>query len=823
VFVDTKEGAGKDAEEQVYEDACQHQGRLQEDLSKAPQLPPGILREKTLDDMVDRFDTIFGVPMPNRSEKVKKKERIMEHLRKHTKRRRGDAVPPDYIEWEQTSKIYELFCTKLNIFERIFFTVDVGESSSILSTVCSFFLIFMIFVSIAFWMVSTLPSMQNTKWCEDCDCSSTETGECPPAPHPMFMWVEAVCVITFTVEYFVRLFTVHSVRFALLDEYFLEAVLTGEHMVDVKAKHHPTESHGSQGSIEKSQSHMGEGALREEEGKGEGMQGCSYPRKLDSKLKTTFNHLIGFSNVIDLLAILPFWLEKMNIKGGGGFLVVLRILRLTRIFRVFKLGKYNDVFAMFTGVVNQSMPALFLMLFFICLGCCLFGTLVWFAEQGTWYPEGNPTLSLLTSGGVPSPIVGRGAWLRHDGSKDPEPDCLEESPFQSIIHSFWYVIVTITTVGYGDVSPTTPEGKIVATVAILNGIIVLAMPIGVVGANFSEQYYHVIDEQKKRQRKKQQLESTRELEEQEDAATEPKKGDAGGETAETDKKTLRIDVARTLILVDAEGLDNKWQQDFPAVLHQELSEHLRSFMDSFIPKWSADRESSAPESADDVSKPKIQMARLLDLDALAAHVNTVISTVTSADDFAEFGLKEAYVCRRKWQEFVSKCWEYATEMCQLEKMKAPPEVCGDSSNIPEYKMMMKERERSKATAEQGASLGSTSDGHPGDTGSQRLRSEHAASSSRHPGGDLAPSPIPSPPSPRPDPPQVIGSPEADHDKHPEITGSEQSGDTQQSPPHATGLPGMPESPCVAQADLPLSPDSPKDAQPQSPHTQESLA
>jgi hypothetical protein len=75
VVVETKEGAGKDAEEQVYEDACQHQGRLQEDWSKAPQLPPGILREKTLDDMVDRFDTIFGVPMPNRSEKVKKKRK----------------------------------------------------------------------------------------------------------------------------------------------------------------------------------------------------------------------------------------------------------------------------------------------------------------------------------------------------------------------------------------------------------------------------------------------------------------------------------------------------------------------------------------------------------------------------------------------------------------------------------------------------------------------------------------------------------------------------------------------------------------------------
>merc|ERR1719198_2132263 len=115
----------------------------------------------------------------------------------------------------------------------------------------------------------------------------------------------------------------------------------------------------------------------------------------------------------------------MNLQGGGGFLVVLRILRLTRIFRVFKLGKYNDVFTLFTRVVNQSLPALLLMLFFIILGCCLFGTLVWFAEMGTWYPAGN--LELLE---FEPTISGRGAYMRNTGNKNNE---MEESPFQSIL------------------------------------------------------------------------------------------------------------------------------------------------------------------------------------------------------------------------------------------------------------------------------------------------------------------------------------------------------------------------------------------------------
>merc|ERR1719171_2450750 len=118
--------------------------------------------------------------------------------------------------------------------------------------------------------------------------------------------------------------------------------------------------------------------------------------------------------MIDMLSIMPFWLEKFADDGSGAsVLVILRILRLTRIFRVFKVGKYNDAFAMFSSVIQQSLPALGLMLFFIAMGLCLFGTLIWFAEQGTWYPQGHP--KLLEMG-----ITDRGAFLRKTSSIDPE-------------------------------------------------------------------------------------------------------------------------------------------------------------------------------------------------------------------------------------------------------------------------------------------------------------------------------------------------------------------------------------------------------------------
>merc|ERR1719181_1500289 len=106
---------------------------------------------------------------------------------------------------------------------------------------------------------------------------------------------------------------------------------------------------------------------------------------MDSKCTTVAKYVLGPANLVDLLAILPYWIELASNNeesGGGGMLMILRVLRLTRVFRVFKIGKYNEVFLMFSSVVSQSAPAFGLMLFFILIGCCLFGTLMWFCESG---------------------------------------------------------------------------------------------------------------------------------------------------------------------------------------------------------------------------------------------------------------------------------------------------------------------------------------------------------------------------------------------------------------------------------------------------------
>lgn len=600
---------------------------------------PGMMLEETLQKMVNRFDNLFN-PGIDSSNKVAS---VIDHLKKHTARRRGAAIPKQgFLEWEQTSRIYELFSIDLNIFERIFFTIDVGKSGALFPKIVSFFLIGMIFISVVSWVIGTIPAYQHIP---DRDPTSgakcrnnVKAGECAPVPHQFFKVVEAVCVITFTLEYFLRLFTAHSVRKAFQNDDFLEAVLTGRSLPrrrSISSESWPDNPHE-----------------------------FDYPTKLDGKLKATIVHVFSPANMIDLLAITPFWLELFDIQGGGGFLVVLRILRLTRIFRIFKVGKYNDMFTLFTRVATQSIEALGLMIFFIMLGCCLFGTLIWFAEQGEWYPDGNALLSELSV-----PIVGRGAYLRHTGSKTDHD--YEESPFQSIVHSAWFVIVTITTVGYGDVVPKTPEGQLIGAFTILNGIIVLAMPIGVVGANFSKEYYELVEDKKRRKRMQQQLATQEAVEEEQDAALMDVVGlSVTVHDDHVGDEIVRVDGKREELLRKAEMIDNTWREILPELTHQVLSRHLRFFLASFV---GADGVQDAASSGGHMTKPRIHLSQLTDLDTLSTNVIKAISSSTSEDEGAEFGIKEALKVREEWHRFVESCWEYAAYLCRVEKALAPPE------------------------------------------------------------------------------------------------------------------------------------------------------
>jgi len=178
-------------------------------------------------------------------------------------------------------------------------------------------------------------------------------------------------------------------------------------------------------------------------------------------------------NLIDLLAILPFYIE-LAVGGAAGNvgLTVFRILRLGRIFRIFKLSKYSTGMQLMGRVIVASADAMGLLLFFITIGVIVFGSIMFFAEAGEF-------------------DAATGVYMRRAFTGDE----MEPTPFTSIPMAFWYVVVTATTVGYGEMVPTSLIGRMVGVLVMLAGILVLALPITVFGAQFAVEYATASEEE----------------------------------------------------------------------------------------------------------------------------------------------------------------------------------------------------------------------------------------------------------------------------------------------------------------------------------------
>lgn len=155
----------------------------------------------------------------------------------------------------------------------------------------------------------------------------------------------------------------------------------------------------------------------------------------------------SFLNLIDVIAILPFYITLPMESSSVGSLGVLRVIRLVRVFRIFKLSRHSRGLQILGHTLRASLRELGLLIFFLLIGVILFSSAVYYAEGG------------------------------------------EKETFHSIPDAFWWAVVTMTTVGYGDMKPVTVWGKIVGSLCAISGVLTIALPVPVIVSNFNY-FYH---------------------------------------------------------------------------------------------------------------------------------------------------------------------------------------------------------------------------------------------------------------------------------------------------------------------------------------------
>ncbi|CAE6497870.1 unnamed protein product [Rhizoctonia solani] len=168
----------------------------------------------------------------------------------------------------------------------------------------------------------------------------------------------------------------------------------------------------------------------------------------------------SFFPILDLIAILPFYL-LLILKFDMTAIFRFSILRVFRLLRVFRPFRYSNTILLTIEVmflaVKRSRDALFALGFFVMTTLVVFSTLIYFAERGTW----DTTLE---------------AFVNSDG--DP-------TQFDSIPAAAWFVLVTITTVGYGDIIPRSFLGRLLSVPLLLFGLLLIALPSFVLGREFA--------------------------------------------------------------------------------------------------------------------------------------------------------------------------------------------------------------------------------------------------------------------------------------------------------------------------------------------------
>lgn len=159
-----------------------------------------------------------------------------------------------------------------------------------------------------------------------------------------------------------------------------------------------------------------------------------------SVVKQPWRYATSFFGVIDLLAILPTYLSLLLV--GSNYLMVIRVLRLLRVFRVLKLVEYSSEAGVLIGSLARSGRKIFVFICAVITIVIIFGSLMYVIEG-------------------------------------------PEHGFTSIPTSMYWAVVTMATVGFGDITPHTPLGRLITSILVLIGYSIIAVPTGIYTAELA--------------------------------------------------------------------------------------------------------------------------------------------------------------------------------------------------------------------------------------------------------------------------------------------------------------------------------------------------
>ncbi len=159
-------------------------------------------------------------------------------------------------------------------------------------------------------------------------------------------------------------------------------------------------------------------------------------------IKKPLKYIFSFYGIIDFLSTIPLYLSY--IIAGSQALLAVRAFRLLRVFRILKLVQFLGEASQLKKALKASRAKITVFLFVVLIVSVILGTLMYLIEG-------------------------------------------EEAGFTSIPTSIYWTIVTLTTVGYGDIAPITPQGQLIATIIMLLGYGIIAVPTGIVTVEMGKQ------------------------------------------------------------------------------------------------------------------------------------------------------------------------------------------------------------------------------------------------------------------------------------------------------------------------------------------------